>query len=129
MDSKPCLNEAVKSYIYSLDLSLLKVKTMFEKGWDEEKFDNIEKKYKNFLYLQWKYRKNMLLVPTIDIDEMWHGHILDTKSYREHTQFIYGEYLDHDPYGEVDDGENVDRLVNAFMATQKIYYQEFGEEY
>src|SRR3990167_1015232 len=111
----------MKKYLYALHFSLLKVKLMFEKNWDEAKCNLIEIKYKNFLYLHMKYRDTQLLVPTTEIDEFWHGHILDTKSYREHTQFIFGHYLDHDPYGEINERGEVDEFVNAFKATRELY--------
>lgn len=115
--------------ISNLDFSLLKIKLMFEKNWSEEKASHVELKYKNFLYLHFKYQHQIKLIPTEDIDEFWHGHILDTKSYRKDTQEIFGKYLDHHPYGELDETGGVDHVVKSFHATMELYRQEFNEDY
>jgi hypothetical protein len=118
----------IKNYIQALDFSLLKVKLMFDKQWSDEKVNVIEKKYKNFLYLHWKYRTHHLIVPTDDIDQFWHEHILDTRSYREHTHHIFGNYLDHDPYAALN-AESINSLAEALNRTASLYFYEFNENY
>ena len=118
----------MKFVIQTLDFSLLKVKLKFDKQWSDEKLTIIERRYKNFLYLLWKYRGQHLIVPTDDVDQFWHEHILDTRSYREHTQLIFGDYLDHDPYAALNT-DSIESLVEALNKTTSLYFTEFNEEY
>lgn len=102
----------------------------FGLGWSNKKVNLIEKKYKNFLYLNWKYNKNKIrIVPTFEIDEFWHQHILDTKAYRKHSRYIFGKYLDHDPYFGLTDASEFELFTDAFEETQKLYYKNFREKY
>jgi hypothetical protein len=79
--------------------------------------------YKNFLFL---FKKHLpeFLVPTREIDEFWHNHILYTKNYFRDTSAIFGHYLHHDPASP---NENAAVLVEGFLKTKTYYLAEFKE--
>lgn len=79
--------------------------------------------YKNFLYLQKKHYPAPL-VPTREIDEFWHNHILHTKQYSHDCEQIFGHYLHHQP---ATPDENPQALINEFLQTKQWYLEEFGE--
>lgn len=79
--------------------------------------------YKNFLYLLKKYLP-IPLVPTREIDEFWHNHILYTRHYFRDCDHIFGHYLHHEPASPADD---TSELINHFLETKRLYLQEFGE--
>ena len=79
--------------------------------------------YRTFLHLCVKYPGERL-VPTPDIDTVWHSHILDTRKYQKDCQKLFGKYLHHSPYGS-EDGE--EPLQNNFYRTLELVAKEFPE--
>lgn len=77
--------------------------------------------YKNFLYLQKKHSP-AALVPTREIDEFWHNHILYTRNYFNDCFSIFGHYLHHNPSSP---HEDLEQLAKDFMKTKQFYYDEF----
>lgn len=65
-----------------------------------------------------------MLVPTMDIDLIWHTHQLSMAYY-------FQDYLDSPRNCVVDHDDKVDlvRLNNNFESTSKVYRDKFGEEY
>lgn len=93
--------------------------------WSEEDADTAIHLYKRFLWLIYKYADQHPIVPTKEIDEVWHNHILHTAKYMDDCQHIFGKYLHHLP----SDGskEDFQQLVVNFEKTRELYFQEFGE--
>lgn len=79
--------------------------------------------YKNFLFLLKKHLPTPL-VPTREIDEFWHNHILYTRHYARDCELIFGHYLHHEPASPTEDSQT---LVNDFRLTKQLYLEEFGE--
>ena len=82
-------------------------------GWDKDFASEIAQLYKTFLFLNKKYPEE-ILVPTREIDEFWHLHILFTKKYHEDCQNIFGYYLHHQPQmpeGEIDEEQALERTL------------------
>ncbi|AKP72715.2 hypothetical protein Psal006b_00584 [Piscirickettsia salmonis] len=93
--------------------------------WQWQSVKICEKLYKRFLYLLVKYRGKKSLVPTKEIDEFWHNHILYTERYMADCQALVGGYIHHHPADPEHD--DLDALANAFEVTQELYLKEFGE--
>lgn len=70
----------------------------------------------------------MSIVPKISMDQMWHQHILDTRAYHKDSMTIFGEYFHHFPYFGLRGETDKINLENSFQETQKLYFNEFGEE-
>lgn len=101
-DNKPALKPLTERTPYhdkieALDLEPIKFKLIKEKGWPLQKADSVEKLYKAYLLLFALYPCEEH-VPTPDIDEMWHSHILDTHKYMADCHDLFGFYLHHYPY-------------------------------
>jgi hypothetical protein len=79
--------------------------------------------YKNFLYLTKKHLP-VALVPTREIDEFWHNHILSTQHYFRDCANIFGHYLHHQP---TTPDENPHKLVDDFQRTKQLYFAEFKQ--
>lgn len=117
--------------IYELDLEPLKVKLQSlvdGPGWTLSKCDSVELLYKNFLFLCFKYPASKL-VPTSDIDEFWHAHILDTRKYVKDCQETFGDYLHHFPYLGLRGVDDEKALSKAANDTALVYKAEFGVDY
>ncbi len=123
----PCDSLALaKEYIQSIDFSMI-IQKMIQDGWGKKEAKETEQQYRHFLYLNKKYPRADALPPSLDIDEFWHYHILDTKKYIYDCQNIFGYYLHHYPYLILDKEMNVAELRKAFQFTQELYHTEFGE--
>ncbi len=117
-----------KAYLQQLDLNFV-VQRMCSPHyplpqWSEELALTCAKLYKNFLWLICHSgQKN--LVPTYDIDEFWHNHILFTREYHRDCQAIFGHYLHHVPADPNISDPN--EMVSSFNLTKKLYLEVFGE--
>jgi len=121
---------ATRRYINAIDFSLLKEKLSrpdFGLAWPEEKILRVEREYRNWLFLRRKYEPEALTPTSKDMDEFWHAHILDTKSYHTHTAKIFGSYLHHFPYFGLRGASDYQNLVIATRRTHELYLAEFGE--
>lgn len=121
----PSLEEA-KNYIDNLDFSMIIKKMVLMDRWSHKEAANTLQLYKNFLFLKKKYGADHKIPPSLDIDEFWHYHILDTEKYHQDCKAIFGSYLDHYPYFGIDSTSNKVDLAQAFDVTQRLHMQEFG---
>lgn len=66
------------------------------------------------------------IVPTRQIDQVWHAHLLDTARYRADCDHALGAFLDHFPYAGLR-GE-ADRLAwgEDFARTRRLFRERFG---
>jgi len=120
----------LKRLLEELDLGCIKFKLMDSDegpGWSREKADEIEVEYKRFLYLCVTTGRS--IIPTGDIDEFWHKHILDTQKYQEDCERVFGFFLHHFPYIGMRGPEDAENLKSLFAETKDIYQEAFGESY
>ncbi len=110
--------------VRALDLERIVLKLAKQPGWNLLRARQAELAYLRFLELRVLYPTTSL-VPTLDIDEMWHAHILDTRAYVEDCERLFGSFMHHAPAW---DGENRIELETAFAATQGLWMDVFGEE-
>jgi hypothetical protein len=120
------LDEACR-YIHALDFSYL-VEIMCAPAYPLPRWTKVEAQhccqlYKNFLILFKKYPGTQL-VPTREIDEFWHNHILHTKRYVQDCLDIFGYYLHHEPASPTD---QPDQLIHHFLITKQLYLETFGQ--
>ncbi|CAF1601638.1 unnamed protein product [Rotaria sp. Silwood1] len=70
-------------------------------------------------------RKNTIIIPTFDIDLMWHTHMRYPLSYLEFSKAVCGFVLDHD------DSIAPPVLIDAYQDTadrwKKAYQSEYGQ--
>ena len=100
-----------------------------------ERFDDIEflneavENYYKFLCLKPKARaKRMLLVPTYQIDLMWHTHILSSIAlYNKDCKEIMGLTLHHDD--SLNDRTEGGILDTSYQSTKQIWLEEYGVDY
>ena len=84
--------------------------------------------YKKFLNLMKSNPRPKFLVPTYQIDLMWHTHMLTSiTNYHKDCVRITGSIVEHnDSLTDRTEGEVLD--VN-FKATKKIWYEQYGDNY
>lgn len=92
----------IRTAIRNLDLTLMRKRVMQPRshggcGWSLKKALEYEDQYRGFLFVKWKYPKK-INIPTRNIDEYWHAHILYTKKYFKDCDRIFGKYQHHNPF-------------------------------
>lgn len=118
----------IKVLISSIDLSPVIKRMVKIHHWTQQEALLSADQYKNFLFLKKKYGNKYSLPPSIDIDEIWHNHILNTKKYAEDCNIIFGEYLHHTPHHGENEEISQQELESLFEnETQALHFQEFGD--
>ncbi len=121
-------NSLVAQNISNL-LKLINVEPLITSLIDTEHWSAMQAKqacqrYLNFLYLTWLY-PDRPLVPTQEIDRVWHTHILHTRQYRQDCQTLFGCYLDHEPCLDPEQRFNPLHL-SLFEQTKILFERHFG---
>lgn len=93
--------------------------------WDLADAQECMQLYKRFLWLMMQHGPAGI-VPTKEIDEFWHNHILHSKRYVADCKALVGHYIHHQP----SDGsaEDIAKLQQLFERTCQLYKKEFGSE-
>jgi len=120
--------EEARRYLEKLDLNYIVAAMCSETyslpRWERQDALECSQRYKNFLFLQKKYLP-FSLIPTRQIDEFWHNHILYTKQYFADCQHIFGHYLHHEPA----DPNESNQLIDDYLRTKTLYLAEFGKPF
>lgn len=106
-----------------IDIEPLIISLMDSYAWTETEARQASQNYLRFLALLRVY-PDRLLIPTQDIDRVWHCHILHTRQYRQDCQTIFGYYLDHDPNSNLRMSNR--SLFEASRQTKILFEQHFG---
>jgi hypothetical protein len=121
-------NQTFREKLESLDLTLIAYKLMhpgYGQGWTRQQVDRAIVNYKRFLLLLYLY-PNSAIVPTQEIDQVWHQHILDTRKYAQDCQWLFGYFLHHYPYFGMESDSEQYVIETAFSRTQTLFAQHFG---
>lgn len=111
--------------LMALDLEPIKYKLVKEGGWTLAKADTVEPHYKAYLFLL-ASQPGTLWVPSLQVDEMWHMHILDTQKYMADCAQLFGRYLHHFPYLGMKDAEDKAHLEALYRTTKATALAKFG---
>lgn len=114
------------NHIQNLDLEYLTQRLVHKENWNIDEANEAVRKYKNFLKLKALFPK-LSCVPTYEIDEVWHAHILHTKQYTNDCMEIFGNYIHHAPASPT--GEDEEKMKQLYRETARIYESTFNESY
>lgn len=84
--------------------------------------ENARSRYKNFFMLFQRY-PGRLIVPTLDIDLVWHTHQLSHTQYYDYCMKEAGRFINHD------DKIGKGKLDDSFGEMKGLYYKEFATSY
>lgn len=122
--------EELRAAIDVLDLGCIKYKLMHPadgEAWTKEKADRVETLYKRFLFMAVTDPRPFM--PTSEIDDMWHAHILDTAKYVTDCEATFGFFLHHFPYFGLRGDRDVLNMVRLFIENCHRYETEYHESY
>jgi len=112
--------------INELDLGPIKYKLVHENDLPLDEVRIMERQYRQFLMLVHLYPETSI-VPTENIDKIWHAHILDTQKYRVDCDRIFGNFMDHFPYLGLRGPEDEKLLKESFDKSAELFLKEFSE--
>jgi hypothetical protein len=88
-------------------------------GWTLEQACRAIERYKTFLFISFLYPQ-LLLVPTPEIDRVWHVHILHTRQYYNDCHRVFGRFIHHEPDSELQGQSHLSNFAQAFAQTQTL---------
>jgi hypothetical protein len=95
-----------------------------ERLWDEERVERAITEYKQFLALM-LWNPEAVLVPSEDIDEVWHTHVLNTARYQADCDAIFGRFQHHFPtFGESEEVQ--EEHMKGREETLRMFEEAFG---
>lgn len=92
-----------------------------------EEADERAELYRKFLALNLMY-PHLAIVPTREIDSVWHNHILDTVKYFDDCQAVFGFFLHHFPYFGLRGAEDEARWKEQAANTRALFKAHFEIE-
>lgn len=113
-----------------LDLEPIMVKAMEQEegfGWSLELTQRIANEYRKYLILCLE-NPDFPVVPSSQIDDFWHLHILDTMKYQEDCDKYLGYFLHHFPYFGMRSEQDEANLKAAWTESCELYKSRFGEQ-
>ena len=68
------------------------------------------------------------IVPTRELDQVWHAHMLDTARYRADCDHVLGGFMDHFPYAGLRGEADRRAWREDFAQTRRLFRERFGIE-
>jgi hypothetical protein len=110
--------------ISNIDLELIEKDLTRTLGWSQSKCEDIVTEYKKFIYLcSTNTDKTKSMIPSKDVDEVWHAHILRTEKYVSDCQVAGKQYIHHLPTPSNAPPANPSEFENG---TKCLYEKVFG---
>jgi len=116
--------------VAQLDLKPIAYKLMHPdegEGWARERIIQAVGMYRKHLVLNGTHPEQAI-VPTPDVDIVWHTHMSDSAKYRADCNYLFGAFLDHFPYFGIRDEDDAKDLKRSFAKTRKLYVEVFGHD-
>lgn len=109
----------------NLNLQRVAYKLMSSKGWTAQKTQMAINRYKLFLCLK-SFYPAAILVPTQEIDAVWHTHIeVNLLKYTQDCDFLFGYLLNHCSAIEQEQNQETHQIYEQAFSTTKALFEEF----
>lgn len=84
--------------------------------------------YRQFVFLRGLYagQDDIRLVPHVDVDEVWHSHLLHTRDYAAMCEHVLGHFMHHTPSPG---GKPTEQDRQDYVATRALLRRHFGAEH
>lgn len=111
---------------WDFNLAIEKLVESKSGGWSRTRAEKAVRDYKRYMAVT-KALGGLQMVPSGDIDEIWHMHILDTRAYMADCNALFGEYLHHYPYFGMLGQENRQQWLQVQSVSTNLWEHLFGE--
>ena len=128
LQDPPTLDLAKWRAVEELDLQPVWKQLVNRKGWEPSRANLAERRYRRFFYLL-SADLGLRGVPTPEIDEFWHQHILNTRKYSLDCKNLRGSYLHHLPASGDDNADEHNMMEAAYIDMWVAFESLFGEPY
>jgi hypothetical protein len=128
VDARIAFDEATAA-VAKVDLALLRRKLRepdHGEPWPADLIDFCFREYRRYLCLHMMF-PNASLSPTRAMDEIWHRHILDTRTYAVDCDRLFGGYFHHDPYFGLRSEQEREPLRLAHDELATLYERVYGD--
>jgi hypothetical protein len=124
VDANETIAQALKDAVFRQEsfIDKMKGRTWIRSPALEGTLQRARQRFSNFLAL-FKLYPSQMLVPTLDIDLVWHTHQCSPAAYFFTTQEVAGRFVNHD------DSIVKDKLDTGFEETKNLYRIHFGQDY
>jgi hypothetical protein len=122
-----CTNAAdMMNMINEIDLSRVSRRVAKDHPeWAQERVDAAVVEYRKYLCMVKAGYSN--LSPCLDVDEVWHAHILFTVDYMNDCNKVFGFFLHHVPFDEEAPEQEKEQQARGYRRTVVAYRKLFGE--
>jgi hypothetical protein len=113
--------------IMNLDLSKVKFRLINPQkhGMSGQSADDAINAFKRFFFLAGV--EGPPLVPTKEIDDVWHEFLMFTLDYEKTCRTLFGKFIHHEP--SMGTPEETTLMKNAFKRTQELHQKHFNQPY
>lgn len=115
--------QALFTRVMALDLDKVRARLIAPTpySFDSQRADRAIESFKRFFFLTGVEKPP--LVPSPDIDAVWHEFLMFTREYASSCSDLFGKFVHHEPTS------NGDLLKPAFDRTKELFQQYFGVGY
>jgi len=106
------------------DYLFLKERVIDEHGWEVERAEGAIVEYLRFMRLVAEAPR-IELVASMDVDLVWHEHIIDTLSYQADSSRLWGRFMHHK---RARTPSEVSEIPEGYERTKRQYLAHFGAE-
>lgn len=108
-----------------VNLELVRYRLVTKLKWSEERADKAIPEYLRFLHLLSVSKNGVSMAPSMEVDEVWHAHILHTALYAKHCQEIAGRFIHHSPSAPT---EEPSKGRQSYATTLVKYVETFHQD-
>ena len=109
---------------FQVDLSRIQYRLEAKLKWSTERAERAMSEYRRFIYIVGTVKGRF--VPSNEVDEVWHAHILHTALYAKHCDRVCGRFIHHRPSDPpTADGESAESERQDYVETLKTYTRVF----
>lgn len=123
--TQPKTQVRVDSFL-SLDLECVRARVQdVNPNWTQEQLETAVHDYRYYLALCSRMWGNPL-VPSVDVDEVWHSHILFLEKYLDDCQALFGKTLFHVPFFGLQPKDLIVQGAKHLRRMPTLFQEHFG---
>jgi hypothetical protein len=127
MATIPPLDPELWRRVAEMDLTQPSTQLVTYRGWTPQQVASTERRYRRFFYLK-AILPDGHAAPTIEVDEFWHQHIINTRLYGPDCDRVVGSFVHH-TFLPSDDPAQAQKLTAVWLTTWVAYETLFHESY
>lgn len=124
MESSDIRSKNILGRVMSYDLSVIRERFLKDHPELSSRLDSIELVYRQYMYLCAIKPKMSLSVPSNEVDEFWHCHIIHTREYQDFCNEIAGYFIHHAPHSALATNKEKKVARRNFLSLFMIHFKD-----